>query len=51
MEENKNTIMVSACLETIGQAKELLCDIEALNGKYEVNFEICSKEQFSIMKI
>ena len=50
MEENKNTIMVSACLETIGQAKELLCDIEALNDKYEVSFEICSKGQFSIMK-
>ena len=33
-------IKVSAHVETIAQAKELLADLEVLSQKYEVKFEI-----------
>lgn len=33
----KQTITVSASLENVEQAKELLLEIEALSEKYEVN--------------
>ncbi len=39
MKENKK-IKISAQVETIDQAKELLADLEVLNQKYEVKFEI-----------
>ena len=39
MNENKE-IKISAQVETIDQAKELLADLEVLNKKYDVKFYI-----------
>lgn len=39
-EMEKKEIKVSAHVETIAQAKELLADLEVLSQKYAVKFEI-----------
>lgn len=38
--EEKKELKVSAQVETIDQAKELLADLEVLSQKYDVKFEI-----------
>jgi|GEM_PF-5366067 len=40
MNEKKQKIEVSAQVVTFDQAKELLADLEVLNEKYDVNFNI-----------
>lgn len=40
MQEKKQKIRVSAELENIEKAKELLADLEVLNEKYDIEFDI-----------
>ena len=44
----KQTITISAALENVEQAKELLLEIEALSEKYEVNVSFVISPQVNL---